>query len=416
MHLYLVNHYATTPDSPSGSRHFDLARALVHRGHDVTIFAAGYNHFTHRMHPGFARLETRRVAIETHQGVRYVWIRVSPYLGNGVGRLINMGQFARQVATLDLRALRLPPPSVVIGSSVHPFAVWAAEQLAMRAGVPWCFEIRDLWPQSLVDLGLAGSRHPFVWLLRRLERHLLAHAAQIFPVWPGMVAYLLEQGVSTDRITVMPHAVNFDQYPVDFIPRPTHAEPLTLCYFGSHRDNNALPPVIHAIRAAQLARPGRLRAVFIGEGDAKPALQRLADEIGAEIEFRPGVPKRALADTLVQMDGFVISVHASPLYRKYGLSFNKLYDAAAIGRPMIIATDTPLNLVAYAEAGWVVPPYDVPALTQAIMTWLDASPAERTRLGRNAWTYVRSHHNVTHLADHLLTVVDRLRPPRPSQP
>jgi glycosyltransferase involved in cell wall biosynthesis len=406
-HIYLINHYATPPGSPTGSRHYDLGRALVQQGYRVTIFAAGYNHFTQQPHPALTSSVSRPFYCEHHNGVRYVWLRSTPYTGNGLGRLFNMLEFAGRLLRLDRSVHAIDQPTLIVGSSVHPFAVWAAKRLATALRVPWCFEIRDLWPQSLIDLGIATSRHPFVQMLKRLERHLLDTTDQVLPVWPGMVDYLRTQGVSPDRITVMPHAVDFAQYPIHYIARP-NTSPITLCYFGSHRANNALPPVIHAIAAAQTARPGQLRAVFIGEGDAKPALQALAARIGAAIEFRPGVAKHALGDALGEMDGFVISVHDSPLYRKYGLSFNKLYDAAAIGRPILLASDAPKTLVTEAQAGWIVPPNDVAALTGAILAWLDAGHDERDRRGRNAWTYVRQHHDVRHLAERLIALHRRL--------
>lgn len=400
-HIYIINHYATTPDSPSGSRHFDLAKALVEKDCGVTIFAAGYNHFTKQTHAGLIDPDGPLSLTEWHQGVRYVWVRTSPYEGNGFARILNMLEFSHHLLPAVTTNVLEHRPTLIIGSSVHPFAVYAAKQLADRLGIPWAFEIRDLWPQSMIDLGIAGPWHPFVLILKMLEKHLLSTTHHVLPVWPGMVSYLRDNGVPEKKITVLKHAVNFEQYPPTYVPRPAQS-PLTLCYFGSHRANNALKPVIQAIANAQRERPHLLKAVFIGEGDQKEALQAFAREQKASIEFRPGVPKRDLGHALREMDGFVISVHDSPLYRKYGLSFNKLYDAAAIGRPILLTTDATTNLVDQAKAGWVTPPNNVDALTHAILEWLDASPETREACGINAWRHVRQHHDVKQLADTVL--------------
>ena len=76
MRIWILNHYAAPPDQPAGTRHYDLGRVLTQQGHDVTIFASSFSHFTLREE----RLQRKeRMRIEYVDGVRFAWIRTTPY-------------------------------------------------------------------------------------------------------------------------------------------------------------------------------------------------------------------------------------------------------------------------------------------------------------------------------------------------
>ena len=85
--LWILNHYAISPDMSGGTRHFDLARELVKKGHEVTIFASGFDHHTRqylKIKPG------EKMRVEEYDGVRFVWVNTLPYYGNNWRRVLNM--------------------------------------------------------------------------------------------------------------------------------------------------------------------------------------------------------------------------------------------------------------------------------------------------------------------------------------
>ena len=106
----------------------------------------------------------------------------------------------------------LEDPDVVIGSSVHPLAGVAACRLARRHGVPFVFEVRDLWPESLIAFGRI-SRHglPAI-LLRSLEKGLYRRAASIISVLPKASDYIAGKGVATDKVVWIPNGVDLRRF------------------------------------------------------------------------------------------------------------------------------------------------------------------------------------------------------------
>ena len=151
--VWIVNHYAQAPSGPGGTRHHSLAFHLQRLGWHPLIIAGSCEHNTgrQRLHPS----ESQR--FECCEGVDFLWLRVAgePARG-GWRRLATMVLFG--FALLRPTTTRaLSRPAVVIGSTVHPFAALAAFMLARKHRVPFVFEVRDLWPRTLVAMGAIRS-------------------------------------------------------------------------------------------------------------------------------------------------------------------------------------------------------------------------------------------------------------------
>jgi len=120
MNLWIFNHYAITPDMPGGTRHYDLASELVHRGHKVTIFASSFHH---------GRYQEMKLApneswkVEDVDGIKFIWVKTFPYQRNNWRRVLNMVSYMLRAWSIGRRlpklASEIERPDVVIGSSVH---------------------------------------------------------------------------------------------------------------------------------------------------------------------------------------------------------------------------------------------------------------------------------------------------------
>lgn len=397
--VWIVNHYAQEPGGPGGTRHHALARHLPEHGWQATIIAGSseLNTGRQRLAPGES---SRR---ESHEGVPFCWLRAESHAGRG-SRLLGMLAFAlRVVGTACLRDL--PPPDAVIGSSVHPFAAWAGLRLARRYRVPFIFEVRDLWPQTLVDMGAAKEGSLAVRLLRRLEVHLYKAAGRIVVLMPKADDYIARLGIARDRIVWIPNGV--DLADAEPSPLPPPREFFSLMYFGAHGQANGLDNMLAAMARLTgfgLERPVRLR--LIGDGPSKPALVVQARQMGLNnVVFEPPVPKAAIPALAAEADAFVVNLIDLPLYR-YGISLNKLFDYLAAGRPIVFAGASANNPVAEAGAGITVAPGDPLALAEAIARIAALPEPERAEMGRNAYAYVRTHHDFRLLARRLADCLD----------
>lgn len=205
MKIWILNHYASAPDRPTGTRHYEFGRALAAQGHEVTIFASGFSHFS-RQEERLSRTGLMRV--ENIDGIRFVWVRTISYKRNDYRRALNMLSYSMVV---PLAQRRLSRPDVIVGSSVHLGAAAAACLISYARRVPFVFEVRDLWPQTLIDMGALREHGLVARVLRGAELFLYRRARLVISLLPGAADYIVGRGIpgkrsSTSRMESRPVA------------------------------------------------------------------------------------------------------------------------------------------------------------------------------------------------------------------
>lgn len=399
--IWIVNQYAVPPTMAGPARHHLYASELTRLGNKVLVIASSFDHHGSRKDAFLSPGERWRVG--TAEGVPFLWLRVPPYGGNSLARVWSMVQFGRHVRA-GLGSQSLERPDVVVGSSPHLFGAWGAERLARRLRVPFVFEVRDLWPQSLVDLGGYAPGHPVVRLLARVERHLYQHASAVVSVLPNAIDHIVARGAARDRVRYLPNGVD-----LRVVPCPEAAEerrPFTFVYAGSHGIANALDTVLEAAKIVEdELGPDAVRFRFIGSGVERERLRARAEADGIRsVRFEEPVPRSDVFDVLAQADAFVVSSLAIPLYR-HGVSFNKLFDYMAMARPIVAGLEAADNPVVAADAGLAVAPGDGRAMAGAVRTLLEMTREERRAMGLRGRRYAEEHHDVAMLARRLQSLL-----------
>lgn len=400
--VWVLNHYAVPPGTSGGTRHFSLAKNLPTYGWNACILAASVEHLS-----GVQRLRPNEsIRLETCEGAPFLWLRTPVYRGNGGGRMRNMLAYAMR-AWQPKNTKSLPRPDAIIGSSVHPLAAVSAALLARRFRVPFVFEVRDLWPQTLVDMGRIKNRSLVAGVMRCLERWLYRRADRIVTLLPRAVDYIAPLGVAVDKVVWIPNGVELAGFPDPGAPADAAGRPFVLMYFGSHGQANGLENVLHAMKQLQeqpAVQPVLLR--LIGDGPAKPALQDLAKRLGLQnVSFELPVTKAAVPALAVQADAFVFNLIDAPVF-KYGISSNKLFDFLAGNRPIIFCCDAVNNPVQDAGAGLSVQPESPEALAGAIRQLVALPLSERVEMGTAGRRYVEENNDFKALARQLAAMLD----------
>ncbi|WP_334148934.1 glycosyltransferase family 4 protein [Hyphomicrobium sp.] len=399
-HIWILNHYAQEPGGVGGTRHYSLARHLPHYGWKATIIAASTDHAagTQRLGGG----ETSR--LQDYDGVPFLWLGARAYAGNGGDRVGNMLDYTR--AVLRRKNLSgLDAPDAIIGSSVHPFAAWAGRKLARRFGVPFIFEVRDLWPQTLIDMGRLSQRHPAAVALRALEKSLYRDAARIIVLLPKAHDYIEPLGISLEKIVWIPNGVDVENFPTRPPRQPDGA--FTLMYFGAHGGANGLENLLAAMQRVGADPAGQNIVLrLIGDGPLKSTLVAKAREEGlTNVRFEDPVPKSQIPDLAAQADAFVFNLIDAPVF-KYGISSNKLFDFLAAGRPVLFCCTSPNNPIAEAGAGLTVAPENPQALADAILALASLPSDERARMGAAGRRHLEDNYDMRGLAARLASVLD----------
>jgi glycosyltransferase involved in cell wall biosynthesis len=269
--------------------------------------------------------------------------------------------------------------------------------LARRFGVPFIFEVRDLWPQTLVDLGRLNEKSLITWMLRRLELWLYRKANKIVVLLPYASDYIVPLGISPDKISWIPNGVELENSREPDEPRP--GELFTFMYFGAHGTANGLDILLRALHEIEkdMSLSG-VRLRLVGDGPQKGSLLELARSLKlSSVSFEAPVPKESIPDLAAEADAFVFTLVDAPVF-KYGISSNKLFDFMAAARPIVFCCEAANNPVAEAGAGVTVAPGDDRALAAAMVSIFRAPLQDRVVLGRKGREYVSSRHDYRVLA------------------
>ena len=387
MHIYIINHYTVTPDKGGATRHYQIARMLVSFGHKVTLIASGYNHWSRKEEHLSSKETWKR---ETSSGIECVWLKTPAYSGT-LGRLWSMIIFALRVRFGSWRNDDEKKADIIWGSSPHLFAAYAAKKLADHENVPYVLEIRDIWPQTLVELSGVSERNPVIFLMKKIEVFLYRKSDLIITLLPGAAKYLEQNGAHRSKIVWIPNCVDFEQVPD--VSQPEEHSCLKIIYAGTVGRANGLEVIVEA---AETLSAQNIPVCFeiVGDGPEKKRLQAMIDKRGiSTVKLLDPVPKASIFKKLFQADACLLILKDSPVFLR-GISPNKLFDYMAVGRPIIFAVNTPYNQVAEAGCGFSVFPPDSDKLCDAVKTLVETPLDKRWEMGKRGRKYVELHNDL----------------------
>lgn len=389
----ILNHYAISPDMPGITRHYDLGRELVKNGYSVTIIASGFDHISKK----FIKISRNQLfKLEDLQNVKFIWVRTIPYYGNDWRRILNMISYA--VQSLQVAKL-VDRPDIVIGSSMHPFAVIAGWWLAKKYRARFFFEVRDLWPQTAIDMGAMKPTSIQARCLYAWEKFMYKRADKIIVIPPRSVDYIGRYGIDAKKVLWIPNGVDLDRFDeIDplicesaITNEAQYKGKFKVIYAGAHGPANGLDVVLNA---AKIVGSSDIHFFLIGDGPEKKRLiEKVSQESLINVTFMEPVAKSQIPSLLRQAD---LLLHCLKPFDalKYGMSPNKLYDYLASGKPIIVSAFDPDNIVEKAHAGIMVEPGNPGALADAVMSIYKMPAEQRDKLGENGRLYVEEYHDI----------------------
>jgi glycosyltransferase involved in cell wall biosynthesis len=379
-----------------------MGREWVAQGHAVTVVTNFPNHPTGVVPEAY---RGRSFQIEDVQGIRVVRCRTYATPNRGVARR-TLGHLVFMTQAVLQAAQQLHGSDVLVASSPTLFTVVAAWALSRRLGVPFVFEVRDLWPAIFVDLGVIQNRFAIA-CLERLELFLYRRARAVVTVTRAFADDIARRGIDRAKLHVIPNGVDLDAFqpgPQDPALRMRLAPGpgLLALYCGAHGISHALGRILDA--AARLGGEPRVRFAFVGEGAEKEALVARARALGLDnVGFHDSVPREEVPGLYRSADVCLVPLRAVPLFRSFIPS--KMFEILACGRPVLASLEGEAALIlGESGAAIVAPPEDVEALVLAL-TRLAGDPQLRDELAARGRPYVAENFDRRRLASRYLEVL-----------
>ncbi|NOX62602.1 MAG: glycosyltransferase family 4 protein [Chloroflexi bacterium] len=383
MHALLIHQAFVAPGEPGGTRHFELARHCVEHGHRFTVVASPVSYLSGR------RTATGRCNYEGVDVIR-------AYAPSSLHRsfLWRIIVFVVFMVSSTLAALRVKDVDVVIGTTPPIFQSLSAWFVAAIRRRPFLLEVRDLWPEFAIDMGVL-TNPLLIALSRWLERFLYARASHLLVNSPAYRDYLIETGVHPTKISFIPNGVDVGMFdPANrgsaFRRQWGVEASFVVTYAGALGLANDISTLLRA--AHHLRERKDIHFLLVGDGKERSRLETLSREWALDnVTFTGPLPKAQMPEVLAASDACVAILQDIPMFRT--TYPNKVFDYMAAGRPIVLAIDGVIrSVVEEAGAGVFVPPGDDKALAKAITVLAD-DPEMARAMGERGRERVVQHFN-----------------------
>lgn len=356
-HVWILNHYATGMLFSKGGRHYWFAKFLKREGYEPVIFCCNAKHGALEYYFDTNQLWVEKIAEEI--GIPFVAVKSSLYKGNGKDRGLNMIRFYRNVQKAAKEYAKThAKPDVIYASSVHPLTLVAGIKLAKYFGVKCICEIRDLWPLSLVEYGFLREDSLLTQALYRGERWIYENADEIIFTGGGFKDYIFEKGWQKHILQSKIHYINngidvkvFNNNKKMFQIQDTDLNDshiFKVIYAGSIKKVNNLGLLLDV---AKRIRNKKIVFLIWGDGEEKEMLvSRVKNEQIENVVFKGRVEKKYIPYITSCADLNIAHCNPSKLFR-FGISFNKIFDYLAAGKPILCDFKSNYNPVVMMNAG-----------------------------------------------------------------
>ena len=378
--LFLSDNFPPEGNAPA-TRLYEHATRWVRAGHEVTVVTCAPNFPEGRLFPGY-RNAWRQV--EWLDGIRVV--RVKTYITANEGFLKRTLDYLSFMLMATVMSVFERRPDVVVATSPQFFCALAGWMVGVLKWRPFVFELRDLWPASIMAVG-AMRKSLVIRLLERVELFLYRRADAIVSVTESFREDLVARGVPRGKIHVVLNGVDLDRYE----PRERDAAlarefglegRFVAGYMGTHGMAHALPKVLEA--AERLGHREDIAFFFAGSGAERARVEQLVAERGLRnVRLIPRQPKEAMPALWSLCDVAIVPLRDTPVFATVIPS--KIFESMGMGVPILMSLPEgeATAIVRRTASGVCVPPEAPQAMAEAVARLADA-PSEMAALRRQA--------------------------------
>jgi colanic acid biosynthesis glycosyl transferase WcaI len=405
--LYVSQYFPPEMGAPA-ARADELARHWVRQGHEVTVLTGFPNHPTGVVPSAYRKKLRRLVVREKSDGINVVRTWLLPFPNRKAHeRMLNYSSFCLSAASTGLL---LPRPDVVIATSPQLLVGISGWWLARCKRVPFVFEVRDLWPESLAAVGMSADNSILHNSLSGIAGFLYRRCDRVVVVTPAFEDRLVKHWrVPQEKISVIENGVETQL----FAPQPAAdlrrklgvEEKFVVSYIGTMGMAHGLETVLEA--ASQLQRRSEIVFLMIGEGAEKERMAALARQRGlSNVRFIGQQPREKVPAYICASDICLVPLKKSELFKT--VIPTKMLEFMSCARPVILGVEGQArSILEEARAGIAIEPENSAALAGAI-SHLAANRESAQEMGRNGRDYIVRKFSRGHTAEKYIRMLEQV--------
>jgi glycosyltransferase involved in cell wall biosynthesis len=401
--ILILSHYFPPEVNAPANRIFELGRAWVEAGHQVTVVTCAPNHPKGVIYPGYRNRLWYREKIAGIEVIR-LWTALAANEGF-VRRTLNY--FSYLIAVV-IGTPFFPKADIVLSTSPQFFCGLAGYPVSRLRRIPWILEIRDLWPESIVAVG--AMRQPFIIrALQTVERFAYRHAKQIVSVSDAFIPHFEGCGVSRRNISVIPNGVDMADFGASHTTdadsfRALHGlqGKFVVAYIGTHGMAHGLETILHA--ADRLRARDDITFILVGDGAERERLLAQHRTMALpNVLMLPQMPRAEIPGVWAASDAALVLLRDRPTFELVIPS--KMLEAFAMGKPVVLGVrGKAKNIIESNNCGLAFTPEDADDLAR-VVTLIADDNALAQRLGKHGRQLAASSYDRRVLAHQYLELL-----------
>ena len=340
MNIWIVNHYAIPPSMGGLVRHYYFSKYLQKKGHNVKIFTSSKIHNT-----DINMIKDKSLyKEEMEDGVEYTFVRSRDYKGNGLDRILNMIDTPFKIQKAMRCFYKKEKPDVIYTSSPDLFVAFFALLFGKMHKIPVVVEIRDLWPESIVEYNGMSRKNPIIQILYQLEKWIYKKADQLIFTMEGGKEYIKDKGwdkkINLDKVNHVNNGVDLEEFAEDVKRYQIQDNDLEdekffkVIYVGSVRRANNIETLVNVGKELKQRGNDKIKIIIYGDGTDRESLEKRCKTEGLEnVIFKGKVEKKYIPYILSKSNLNILNYKQANTW-KYGGSQNKQFEYLASGRPI----------------------------------------------------------------------------------
>lgn len=393
MHILYLHQYFNTPEEGGGTRSYEFARKLVALGHKVTMITSSN------------RIDNTRKMIE---GINVIYLKV-PYSNymSFKRRLLSFISFGiRAIMT----GIRIKDCDLVFATSTPLTIAIPGIALSFIKRIPMIFEVRDLWPEVPIQMGVIKSKL-LINILRWFERFTYKYSKHIIALSPGMVKGVIDTGIEEKKVTMIPNFCNTEFFkPGELDDRllkdlPKEYNPI-ISYAGAISYANKVELIIDTAEKLQKMNE-KVFFVIAGEGKLKPELEKISiNKKLKNVIFLGKINKHEVLELYRRSLASLVLFKKLPVLTTN--SPNKFFDAISTGKPIITNMGGWIGkLVENYKIGFSLENDNSQAIVEAIEILTNMNKSQLEEMGQNSRKLAVEKFNSDDMTDKLEMIFKR---------
>ncbi|WP_230123064.1 glycosyltransferase family 4 protein [Pseudomonas sp. Bi70] len=397
---YVTKYFSPKTSSSPGGRGWFLVDEMTRAGHRVVVVSSDSNNLVD--------LPVLRdsVTVLENDGVKIVWLKTMKYsVAKSLRRVLSWFHFEWNLFWLNKSTLERP--DVVIVSSLSLLTIVNGLVLRRKYGCRLVFEVRDIWPLTIVEEGGFSDKNLFVKGLAWLERLAYRKSNAIVGTMPNLAAhvraelgydrpvYCIPMGVSQE------HLSDVADLPGGYAERYLSSGKFKVVHAGTIGITNALDVFFAA--AETMRENTDIEFIIVGDGALKQSYESRYGGL-PNLVFAPKVPRNMVQTVLAEGDLLYFSVHDSKVW-DYGQSLNKVIDYMLAAKPVVASYNGYPSMINESGCGLFVPANDVGAVVAAILDMKSRGEEQRALMGARGREWLLQNRSYSKLASDYLSIL-----------